>query len=274
MRKRILILYILLFTIAVNGLHAQGYPPPVYKWQVGEELSYTVRWSFLHLGRLVLQVLNADTLSGRPVYHCRIHIDSNPSLPFINLHDIYDSFIDSAGFYSHIFISYEGKGDHLIYTRYDFDYEKNSVHMQIENRKGNHSIVELDSTGAIHKKVQDSLSLLYFARAMAHNKAKLTVPVFAYNKLDSTHINFRDKLSKIKTNDHKIKTLFLDGRLKFVGIAGVKQDFKGWFSTDEQAVPLKANMKAFVGNVTLELDEWKYWGGDSVFVDLKDKVDK
>ena len=50
-------------------------------------------------------------------------------------------------------------------------------------------------------------------------------------------------------------------RLKFVGIAGVKDEFKGWFSPDRQSVPVIAKMKAFIGSVGIELIRWKNWEG-------------
>jgi len=62
-----------------------------------------------------------------------------------------------------------------------------------------------------------------------------------------------------------VRGYYLDGRLRFVGIAGIKEDFKGWFSTDGQKVPLKAYMKAFIGSVKIELEDWKNWNGDRIF---------
>ena len=86
---------------------------PIFKWQVGEQLIYSVKWSFFTLGKLKLTVLKSDTLAGRKVYHCRINIDSNPSLPFVNIHDIYDSFMDAEDFSSNIFLSYEHEHGYL-----------------------------------------------------------------------------------------------------------------------------------------------------------------
>ncbi len=237
---------------------------PELNWTVGEELVYSVKWSFISLGKLKLQVLSADSLDGRKVYHCRIRIDSNPSVPFVNIHDMYDSFIDAQDFYSHIFLSYEQKDDHVIYTRYDFNYNSQTVRMRMEKRTGENSETLLDSTAVLHQKVQDSLSLLYFARAMAKNQKNSDITVFAFNRVDTTRINFTGRKEKVEIHDSDMSGYFLDGRLKFVGIAGVKEDFKGWFSRDAQSVPLKAYMKAFVGSVRLEIEDWQKWDGDGL----------
>lgn len=259
---------ILLFFILILNLTSQSPADenvePEIQWQVGEELVYSVKWSFVHLGTLRLQVLNSDSIHGRPVYHCRIYIDSNPSLPFVNIHDIYDSFIDAEGVYSHIFLSYEKKKDHVLYTRYDFDYPNHRIHIRIEKQRGIDSEVVLDSTAYIPDKVLDSLSMLFFARAMVKNQADLDVSVFAYNNFEKTRINFTGEERSLKIHDIRTKSYYLDGRLKFIGIAGVKEDFKGWFSPDGQSVPLKAKMKAFIGSVTIELKEWSDWAGETI----------
>ncbi|GAB4363948.1 MAG: hypothetical protein Kow0042_02180 [Calditrichia bacterium] len=269
MRKpAVLKLFFILFIISLlSPLKNPAFAGADFVFQEGEELFYSVKWSFIHLGTLRLQILKADSVNNRKVYHCRIYIDSNPSLPFVNIHDVYDSFIDAENIYSHVFLSYEKKSDHILYTRYDFDYERNEVHIRIEEQRGTNSVVVLDSVASITDKVQDSLSLLFFARAMVKNRIDTTVRVFAFNKFESTLINFTGERKKIKLNSFAIDSYYLDGRLKFVGIAGVKEDFKGWFSPDRQSVPLKANMKAFVGSVKIELEEWKNWEWDSILTD-------
>lgn len=235
-----------------------------FKWKVGEELIYSVKWTFINLGELKLTVLNRDTLNHRPVYHCRIYIDSNPSLPFVNIHDIYDSYIDAEQIYSHVFLSYEQKSDYILYTQYTFDYVQGIVKIRIEKRHQNEFESVLDSVVVIPDKVQDSLSMLFFARAMAKNNLQMDMPVFAYNKFERTSINFTGEKKETKANDQKIMAYYLEGHLKFVGIAGVKEDFKGYFSTDRQGIPLKAYMKAFIGSVKIELEEWKNWEEDSI----------
>jgi hypothetical protein len=238
-----------------------------FKWQVGEELTYSVKWTFVNLGELKLQVLSEDTINSYPVYHCRIHMDSNPSLPFIDLHDVFDSYIDAEEFYSHIFLSYEQEDKYVLYTRYDFDYDQNVVKIIIEKQYTDKIVRILDSLVTIPEKVQDSLSMLFFARAMVKDKLQMEMPVFAYNKFEKTHINFTGEKLETRTNDHDVLAYYLDGKLKFIGIAGVKDEFRGYFSTDPQRVPLKAFMKAFIGNVKIELKEWKNWAGDSILSD-------
>jgi hypothetical protein len=122
----------------------------------------------------------------------------------------------------------------------------------------------LDSTAALDGVVQDGFSLLYYARANVDKRDTTEVTVFTFNAFNQTAINFTGMLSEVKAKDKKVYGYYLDGKMKFVGIAGIKEDFKGWFSQDTQRVPLKAKMKAFIGSVNVYIDEWKNWDGDSL----------
>jgi hypothetical protein len=261
MFKRIKVVIILLFIFsAIINVSANTNPEPKLKLQVGEELIYKVKYTFLTLGTLKFQILSKDTIDNRPVYHCILYMDSNPSLPFVNLHDIYESYIDED-IYSRRFLAWEKKSDHTIFTQYDMDYEGRQVHIIEKKMTETDTTVILDSTAVLDtpRKVQDGLSILFIARALVKNKKMMSVPVFAFNELKYTFINFTGEQKKMEVNDQKYKAYYLDGYLKFVGIAGVKEGFKGWFSPDEQSVPLKAHMEAFIGHVTLQLESYKNW---------------
>jgi len=228
---------------------------PKLDWRIGEELIYKVKYLFFTLGTLKFQVLDSTTINNRKAYHTRIYIDSNPALPFVNLHDIYESYVDAEEIYSHRFISYEKKSDYTLFTRYDMDYQTNTIHIIIQKWTENDTLLVLDSTATIPEKVQDSLSLLYFARATVKSKCEMDVPVFAFNEFKYAYINFTGE----KRNKKGIQSYYLDGKLKFVGVAGIKEGFKGWFSPDSQSVPLFANMKAFIGSVGIKIQSWKNW---------------
>ena len=253
------VVVILSLFLIITNLHANDNLKPKLKLQVGEELIYKVKYTFLTLGSLKFQILGMDTIDGRPVYHCILHIDSNPSLPFVNLHDIYESYIDED-IYSRRFVAREKESGDTVYTRYDMNYEDN-IHIIMKKIAETDTIIVLDSLAALDtpRKVQDGLSILYYARAMTKYKKMMSAPVFAYNELHYTFINFTGEQKKVEVDDRKYKAYYLDGYLKFVGIAGLKEGFKGWFSPDIQSVPLKAHMEAFIGHVTLELESYKNW---------------
>ena len=144
------------------------------------------------------------------------------------------------------------------------NYEKEQIHILMEKQFPADTVVVLDSTATLTHKVQDGLSLLFYARANAKRKAQEDVPVFAFFEHRDTFINFNGELDDVKARGKKVDGFYLDGKMKFVGIAGVKDDFKGWFSQDDQSIPLHAKMKAIVGSVRLNLEWWKNWSGDHI----------
>jgi hypothetical protein len=260
MLKFIRIVLILLIIQTPFSLVSAQRSEPNLKLKVGEQLIYKVKYTFLSLGSLKFEILERDTINGHPVYHCILYIDSNPSLPFVKIHDIYESYIDEDIF-SRRFKAWERESGYTLFTQYDMDYEKNEVHIVEKKVTETDTTMVLDSIAVLDtpRKVQDGLSILFFARAMAKEDRPMSAPVFAYNELKYTFINFTGKREKVEIDDEKYKAYYLDGYLKFVGIAGVKEGFKGWFSPDAQSVPLKAHMEAFIGHVTLQLDSHKNW---------------
>jgi len=252
--------HIIITLVILSGALAQiTAQQPYFKWEVGEHLSYKVKWTFIKLGQIQITIGEKTELNDRTVYPCRIHIDSSPGLPFVNIHDLYESYIDSTEYYSHLFKSYEKKSDFTLYTEYAYDPDKNRIDIHLEKIFPDTVLQLLDSTVVSPEKMFDSVSMFFLARAMVKIPTTVNLSLFVYNKFEKTDIHFTGVRDEIKHAGKKINCFFLQGKLKFVGIAGVKDEFKGWFSPDAQSVPIKAAMKAFIGSVKIELEEWINW---------------
>jgi len=230
-----------------------------FKWEVGEELTYKVSWSFIKLGELKLKVIKKDTLNNRPVYHCKINVDSRPHLPFITIHDTWESFVDSAEFFSHQFIAYEKEGSHLIYSLYRYHMNEKQLEMRVEKHQDSTKEVLFDSLVTVSSEIHDGLSMLYFARGFVKRNHNVNLNIVINTKFVTTDLDFGATREEIDFNLQKLDCFYLEGRLKFVGVAGIKDDFKGWFSPDRQSIPIRAKMKAFIGSVGIELIRWNNW---------------
>ncbi|MCD4676180.1 MAG: DUF3108 domain-containing protein [Desulfobacula sp.] len=229
-----------------------------FQWQVGEELTYKVKWSFIRLGTLKLQVVDTLTIDNTFVYHTRMFIDSNPLLFFVNMHSVYDSYI-GEDFYPHLFIADE-KIDGVTYkTRYRFNYADSLIHIKMTDVKDTTHIIEKKLP--LDEKVQDGMSMIFYARGNVHLKKTETLTAFFEARKGKLDINFKGKDKKIKINsiNSPIETYKVFGEANFKAIAGFGGKYSGWFATDKQRPPLKAEMKVFIGNVTIELEEWKNW---------------
>jgi hypothetical protein len=224
--------------------------------QVGEELTYTVSYSLIKLGEIKLKITEKKQENGKVYYKTIAHIDSYESVPFVSLHQIYESFFDQ-NLYSDYFRHTEKEKDYVKFTTYDFDYNKKMV--KVKKGKFNKYQIWADSVARINKYYQDGLSLFYFARMNFTGPGTKTANIFLNEKFDSASIVFHKRREEIKIDavDYGIDCKYLDGNANFVGIFGLTGYFEGWFSNDKYAVPILAKMKVIIGNITVELKEWR-----------------
>lgn len=229
---------------------------------VGEDLTYVVKYAFFNLGEVRFRVLEKTTINNKPVYKTIAYIDSYPDLPFVSLHQIYESYIDSTlfplKFFAEIF------GDDTVFVEYNF-----RDHSRIDMKKGKYdgSRLWLDSTTYIKHRMQDGLSLLYFARMNFGEQRSVSVPCFVNEKEEKTIINYFDENESVSIDavDYEIDCLKLDGKTDFVSVYGLTGSFEGWFSNDSFSVPILAKMNVIIGSVNLELIKWneKLWNPPS-----------
>lgn len=223
---------------------------------VGEEINYVVKYSFISLGEVRIKVINQKERNGKFYYNTIAYINSYSGIPFVSLHSTYESKV-SENLYSLFFRGIDKKKEFTVYTEYYFDYTNNKLRVL----KGKVSPPEVwtDSTTTTEFKYQDGLSIFYYARMNSGQDKSVSVPCFVSEDKVFTEINFYKGTHNISINavDYQIRTTRLDGRTDFISIFGLTGYFEGWFSDDNAAVPIVANMKVIIGNIRLELISWK-----------------
>lgn len=229
------------------------------KMQVGEELTYVVSYSFIKLGEIKLIVKDKREIKGKTYYSTVAYINSYNGIPFVSLHQIYESRINPE-YASEFFRGTVKHEEYSTFTEYNFNYKDSKIKI----KKGKISPYQLwtDSTSYLNQKMQDGLSIFYYARMNLGTKKSVNVPCFVNEKYEYTKINFYTEVQKAEVDavDYDIACLRLDGNMDFVSIYGLTGYFEGWFSNDEASIPIVAKMKVFVGNVKLELKQWKREG--------------
>lgn len=220
---------------------------------VGEELVYNVRYGFINLGRITVKITDAIYTQYGVRYRATADIASYPGVPFVSLHHIYSTEIDPE-FYSRWFESLERKRDRWEVMRYNFDYDRLSVVIE----QGWQYEEKVTDTLEIPTFVQDGLSLLYFARGYVDTDRNLTIPTLINKELYTTDFVFNGQRTSIKSKavDYPVEVIEFSGRANFSGIFGMTGAFRGWFSSDEAAIPIEAKLRVLIGNVTVELIEW------------------
>lgn len=225
---------------------------------VGEELTYVVKYLAFEIGEIRLKVIKEIVEENDTLYSAIAYINSYEGIPFVDLHQIYETKFDKNQT-SHYF-----KGSILAedttYTKYFFNISKKNIHIIKGRERTNH--VWKDSLVSYDRDYQDGLSLFYFARMRTGQQKKVNVPVFINEKYEKTYINFYKETEDMDIDavDYDIDCVRLDGETEFRGIFGLTGYFEGWFSNDEHAIPIVAKMQVIIGSITLELKQWKVKG--------------
>ncbi len=226
------------------------------KLEVGEELVYVVKYSVMRLGEIKIRVTDKKEIGGKGYYSAIADIDSYPSIPFVHLHQVYETTM-TPDFYSTFFRGLIKHDDYTSYTEYFFDYKHSKV--RVREGKVNEKEPWIDTTGNIDKEYQDGLSILFYARMNSGKRKKEEVPVFMNEKKVTTDIDFDGEREGVSIDavDYDVDCVHLEGEANFISIFGLTGHFEGWFSNDEAAIPIKAKMNVILGNITLELKSWK-----------------
>ena len=236
-------------------------PTSTHVIEDGENLLYEVRWTLFKLGTVRLKSLQTTRHQGISHYTTVGYIDSDERLPFVNLHSIITTEMDSS-FSSCNARSLEWTNDEWWGMHYTYDSTRSRCFVeetwQQDLNEAPYKRLQRDTLRITGNYVQDGLSLVYFARAHVHDTDTLRVPIIAYGKSGWTTFYFdgRRGTEEIDAHGTPIRVVGFTGWLDVEGIFGLTGEFRGWFSDDPAAVPIKAQLKVVLGNVNVELVQW------------------
>jgi len=228
----------------------------------GEELVYEVSWYFVKLGTIRTKILKANSNSNTMIrYSAMAYVDSYEGLPFADLHSVSYTGVDKF-LSSRATRTLEKKGDEWWALNYAYDLPNKRLIIETTWQKDLNS-APYKSTGVDTLMLQDTtfqdgFSIAYFARSQIGTEQAIRVPTVMYENLGTTTFWFTNQKSTktIDALERPIRVVELEGTLDVKGIFGLIGDFKGWFSDDSAAVPIKAEMNVILGVVDLELIEW------------------
>ena len=231
--------------------------------QVGEELEYSVHYSFFTIGTIKFRVISKEMKGGRPVYRAATIIDSNPSLGWLLSVNIRFYGLMDSTIYSHTWLSDDSTSDGVAFRSMVFDYAANNMYYTKGNRTTD-GVTEVTDNDTIDVTgpSQDGMSLFFFAREHVRSTWTVDVPTYMDTTEASTRIRFSGerKPVEIPAVSYPVETMYLDGKADFVGVFGVTGDYEGWFSNDAARIPIMAKMKVLLGSVKIELEKWNRKG--------------
>lgn len=228
----------------------------------GEQLNYVVYYGFIRLGEVRMNVEGRKTEGDKIIYSVRSTMKSYDGIPFVSLNSMFESEIvfDGKEAYSRRFKATEHKDDGVFTVEYNFNYDSSLTYIK-KTTNGN---IDRDDKVSFNRniKFQDGLSLFYSARINSFKPENYLIPVFMNESETSVSYYFSSTPDKIeiKLFDDDLSSVRCTGTANFTGVFGLTGEFAGWFSNDEERIPLRSQMNVIIGNVTLELDSYKRTG--------------
>lgn len=223
---------------------------------IGEELQYNVSYTVFDIGMVKLQVLDTASRNGHKVFKAKAFLDSYSGIPFVDLHQVFYSEMDSSAFSQYFVTHTTTKPEQMPYIKYVFDYGKSRLYYEFGTDPGGKS--KKNGEEPVFEPQLDGLSLFYYARLNFRQQKKYSAPVIVNEKSYKTHFNFMNKIGsqEIDAVKYPIETIEFDGSSDFTGVYGLTGYFRGFFSNDAAGIPIVAKMKVILGSVHIELIKW------------------
>lgn len=207
----------------------------------GEVLLYKVKWGFIRLGTIeISQHIIDSSFSSR--YLVQLQAKSTNFRVILNA----DSPTNSN------FVLKQNK-EKEITTVYRCDPQEHLILMESweEERLVRRSSFFYEDA------YYDPLGVIMMMRCLSASGLSVTLPTIVDFGVKDTDLNFTEVVKEIKVSafDQPLKARQVKGIANWKAWAGINGPFKGWFSDDEAAIPLKIYLKIFLGSVILELEK-------------------
>lgn len=246
---RLLILPISLLIMAAEDVGFASNAKALIPFQVGEKLSYVLKWSIIPVGESELQILDGSSELGKPAFLFRVTVRSYAIVDLIyKVRDRIESYTDRSITHSLLYRKKQREGSYRKDSLVKFDWIRQKAHYY---QKGRHK-----KTIGILPGTFDPLGVFYAFRLIAL-KAKLEVeaPVTDGKKLVFGKARVI-KRETVKVVAGKFDTFLIEPDLKHIG--GIFRKSKNarlqvWVTADQRRLVVKAKSRVIVGHFTAEL---------------------
>lgn len=218
-------------------------------FQVGEKLSYVLKWSIIPVGESELQILDGSEELGQPAFLFRVTVRSYPVIDLIyKVRDRIESYTDRSMTHSLLYRKKQREGSYKKGSLVKFDWIRQKAHYY---RKGKYK-----KTIDLLPGTFDPLGVFYAFRLFALKaKLEVEVPVTGGKKLVIGKARVI-KRERVKVVAGKFDTFLIEPDLKHIGgIFRKSKDAKlqVWVTADDRRLVVKAKSKVIVGHFTAEL---------------------
>lgn len=241
----------LILSTALSPVRAQNGQGARRPFIAGEVLQYKVKWTYLRLGTVTI----TQTASDSGLFLIHMSVRSNPSLPFIDVNFRNHSMLSerSQSLTEEVITSGKDTGEKTVYW---FDRATRQLLME-DSLLGRRT--RRDSLSWVTE-CYDALGLLMLSRLSAGSGKSVSLPTlndYKINQTDVSYTNLREE-TDVPVFNARRRCVVVSGYAHWVGssFAGMRGPFRGWFTDDEAAIPVRAEVDILLGAITLELESY------------------
>ncbi|WP_440998484.1 DUF3108 domain-containing protein [Fodinibius sp. SL11] len=222
------------------------------KWK--EVFTYKVKFGFFKLGEVKTTIIRDTTYQGKKIWWLRTVITSNSGIPFVGKEENhYNTFMvetDSMP-YTKLYWRDDLDEEEFESEVYEFDYENEKVYISEKMTPVDTlSLTEPSSSGQL---------IFYYSRLFAGTDKDYRLPVYLERKKGYINATNSTKIERRNYDafEEPVETYFSKGDADIDGPFGFRGKFKAWYITDDLRVPAEAHAKVWLGNVKVQLIDYK-----------------
>lgn len=244
--KRFYIVFVLLIASLTSSI---GQTLPYLKeptFQVGEKLSYKLKYGFVSAANGVLSV-NSSKLqfSNKNAFHLSAFGQTSSAFSmFYTVKNKYDSYIDGNTYQPYLYTEDIHENS---YTRKEYATFDHKTHT-VKGAKG--------SFKSPSNQLFDLVSAYYFARNLDLTSLKVgdsfKIPYFLNDEVAELKVTYAGK-ETIKTSIGTLECIKLNPEIKPGRIFKKDSKLYLWVTNDGNRIPVKAQVEILIGSVTMEL---------------------
>ena len=213
---------------------------------VGERLEYDVRFGAIKAGSGSMEVRGIDTVRGRPAYHTVFEVKGG--IPFYRVHDVFQSWVDTATLSSLRFIQDQDEGPKERQRRYEI-FPEREVYKEFEAGDG-------DEQQSVANPVDDG-SFLYFIRTVPLEVGQ-TYTFNNYFRPDRNPVVIRVlRREQVKVPAGTFDAIVIQPSIKTRGIFSDRGRAEVWLSDDDRRMMLQMKSKLSFGSLNLYLKSYR-----------------
>lgn len=230
---------------------------PNHAFDVGEKLSFVVRYGFIKAGNATMEVKELVPVNNRMAYRIVSSARSKRTFDFFfKVRDQVESLVDRQGIFSWKFTKKLREGSYKFDLFVDYDQWMGRAHVKMIRYQSTNPLKiksQKEFEIPIPPYVLDILAAFYYVRTQ---DLKVGMPIFMSNHDNKKVYNLKVVIQRkevVKVKAGKFRCIKVQPQLRGEAIFKQKGKLWVWLTDDQYKIPVQMKSAVFIGNITTEL---------------------